>query len=169
MKELKKLTKYGQFMYNLCMKTGKFFIKHPLILFVVNITWNIVMFTIGFVVGFFLWIFGIDYRFKKGFIIFNIGRRWGGLSLGCIVIRDRTSTTDVDYHEIGHIHQAILGILYPFLVAIPSAIRYWYWTLKYLRHNLVPDALYDDMWFERSATDLGKVFEESLIWKIDKK
>jgi hypothetical protein len=45
-------------------------------------------------------------------------------------------------------------------VCIPSAIRYWYRELKYLRNGLTPPTAYDDAWFEGQATRVGAKFIE---------
>jgi hypothetical protein len=49
----------------------------------------------------------------------------------------------------------IWGPLFPFVIAIPSAIRYWYRELKYYRKGLYPDTDYDSIWFEGQATKWG--------------
>lgn len=64
-------------------------------------------------------------------------------------------------HEWGHgIQNIILGPLMPFLVAIPSCIRYWYRELLVRsgekKYADLPD--YDSIWFEGWATKLGKKY-----------
>ena len=53
------------------------------------------------------------------------------------------------------IQNAILGPFMPFVVGIPSAIRYWYRELKYNRKGKVPPTSYDSIWFEGQATRIG--------------
>ncbi len=43
----------------------------------------------------------------------------------------------------------------PFVVGIPSMIRYWYRELKYNRKGKVPPTSYDSIWFEGQATRIG--------------
>ena len=43
----------------------------------------------------------------------------------------------------------------PFVICIPSAIRYWYRELKYYRKGLYPETDYDSIWFEGQATKWG--------------
>ena len=63
-------------------------------------------------------------------------------------------TEHTTMHEIGHTFQnAVLGPLYPFLVLIPSAIRYWMFGSR-TRHGK-PNPPYDGIWFEAAATDVG--------------
>ena len=68
-------------------------------------------------------------------------------------------------HEFGHsIQNCYLGLFMPFLVAIPSAIRYWYrelivrWGIK--KYWELPD--YDSIWFERTATSFGNMYYREL-------
>ena len=59
------------------------------------------------------------------------------------------------YHESGHgIQNLLFGPLMPFVVSIPSAIRYWYreylMKVKKIKCWNLPD--YDSIWFEGTAT-----------------
>lgn len=82
---------------------------------------------------------------------------WGGCDLCLMHIRDQKSVASLDWHEMGHSFQnALLGPLFPFVVAIPSAIRWNYLNLKYWRKGQDgPD--YDRIWFEGAATVAGTV------------
>lgn len=72
--------------------------------------------------------------------------------MGLMFVRDTTSSEAVSRHELGHSYQnAILGPLMPILVAIPSAMRYWY-RKKKSKKTFPP---YDSIWFEGNATDIG--------------
>ena len=87
---------------------------------------------------------------------FEVGENWGGANLGVCFIKDKTESENNKNHEHGHgIQNCYLGFLMPFVVAIPSAIRYWYRELKYDRKGLPPKTPYDAIWFEHSATELG--------------
>lgn len=96
---------------------------------------------------------------KNGFtIIIEVGGNWGGINLGCVSLCGgyTTKCIDLDWfehtrrHEFGHsLQNIIFGPLFPFLVAIPSVIRYWYFTLKN------PEKDYDSIWFEKTATNWG--------------
>jgi hypothetical protein len=56
----------------------------------------------------------------------------------------------------------MFGVLFPFIIAIPSVIRYWNYQRKIKNHSgegrleLPP---YDDVWFEGQATRLGEQFK----------
>ena len=66
-------------------------------------------------------------------------------------------------HEYGHgIQNLWWGPLFLFVIAIPSAIRYW-WRIFYRKFiypkNRKKLPAYDDIWFEGQATKLGKKAE----------
>lgn len=87
---------------------------------------------------------------------FEIGKNWGGCNLGIMFIRDTTSGNYIDYHEMGHSFQLCLfGIFYLFVVCMPSAIRYWYFNSKISRKGISGKTNYNDIWFEKSATEIG--------------
>lgn len=89
-------------------------------------TWGLPMTLIGLIVALVLVIAGFKPK-KYGYCIhFEVGEHWGGLELGVVFLTDKTSGIRTKNHELGHgIQNAILGPLFPFLVAIPSSIRYW--------------------------------------------
>jgi hypothetical protein len=57
--------------------------------------------------------------------VFVVGERWGGVNLGPVILISKTAKIRTIHHEIGHALQNCLwGPLFPFVIAIPSAIRY---------------------------------------------
>ena len=75
---------------------------------------------------------------------------WGGVTLGCFIFTCKNPSQSLLEHESGHTLQNIMfGPLMPFIVAIPSCIRYWF------RRFTKPTTMYDGIWFERQATNLG--------------
>lgn len=119
-----------------------------------SLTWGIVMSSIGLIVSLALLITG--HRPKKfGFsFYFEVGENWGGLELGCIFIVNKNPSEDLLYHESGHtIQNTYLGPLFPFLIGIPSAIRYWLREKKTLEKKysfalmvcLIPEAVSVDI------------------------
>lgn len=86
---------------------------------------------------------------------FEIGKTyWGGLSLGLCFLTYKDCIYPTYVHEYGHsLQNAIWGILFPFVIGIPSAIRYWVFTYRE-RHN-IPNPDYLDIWFESQATAWG--------------
>ena len=72
--------------------------------------------------------------------------------MGTMFLRDYSSYFSTNNHELGHTFQnAILGPFFIFIVAIPSAIRYWY---RRFSKKTKPE--YDAIWFEGSATSIGE-------------
>lgn len=74
--------------------------------------------------------------------------------MGTMFLRDNSNYISTNNHEYGHTFQnAILGPFFIFIVAIPSAIRYWYQEIRRRQYKHTTD--YDLIWFEGSATDIG--------------
>lgn len=109
---------------------------------------------------------------KNGYtIIIEVGGNWGGVNLGCISLCGGYTTVCPDEnwfqhtrrHEFGHsLQNLIFGPLFPFIVAIPSAIRYHY--QNYRSKKGLPNKEYDAIWFEGTATRWGT----KAIAKIEK-
>ena len=64
---------------------------------------------------------------RFGLAYYNrIGRNWGGAEWGAGFIVDETCSKSTFCHEHGHgLQNIILGPFTPFVVSIPSAVRYW--------------------------------------------
>lgn len=127
-----------------------------------SLTWGIIMTAIGFIATKVLNIMGYKtepnlYGYRTKF-----GKGWGGIDLGpyCIVSEDAGQHTW--NHEFGHaIQNCYFGPLFPFIVAIPSACRYWHFMeeRKKGRGDQLP--AYDDAWFEGQATKLGYMYHKA--------
>ena len=138
----------------------KSIIYNKYVILFLNHTWGIIMTTIGYIARLVFLVLGIKGR-KEGFVrLYKVGLGWGGLSLGTtVIVACDCDTEDIISHEIGHgIQNAIFGVLFPFLVAIPSAIRYWYREFKYYRRDKLPKTPYDSIWFEGQATLIGIIY-----------
>lgn len=152
-------TKFGTFMYNLTMKIGRWLDKHSFFYWLLLFT-NGIIETIAslFVLLFFILMGYKPHKNHKG-VYFIYGNNWGGFSLSFVaVIADNMGsdyTKETIAHENGHSYQVCyLGVLWFFMVAIPSQIR-WLRDTYNSKHNK-PNIPYDLVWFEGSATDLGK-------------
>ena len=84
---------------------------------------------------------------------------FGGFSCGMFFFRGRNNMS-VCPHEYGHTFQNIIWRpLYLVVIALPSAIRYWYriayykWVFPKSRKTLPS---YDSIWFEGQATKWGE-------------
>ena len=126
------------------------------IFYFLSFTWGLPFTLFGLIVAFVLKLLG--YQSKKFVLVrfFEIGEDWGGLELGLFFVTDQNSTFKLRCHEFGHaIQNCMFGPLMPFIVCIPSAIRYWYRELHYYRRGKNPPTEYDNIWFEGQATRLG--------------
>lgn len=152
-----KFTSIGKFMFKLVDKLSSFLIKHKWLYYILLYTWALPLTLIGWVIALFLLIIGKKPQNYHGMCMFRIKERWGGFSIGQVIVRDTTSSDkEINPHEYGHSFQlAIFGFFTLFLVIIPSVIRYWYRELKYERKLKIPPTDYDDIWFEGSATYVG--------------
>lgn len=128
-----------------------------IIFYILSFTWGGIMSLIGLIV------IGICAIFKRvhvyhGRLYAEVGQDWGGLELGCFFVIGKNCHSCCA-HEAGHGLQNIFwGPLMPFVICIPSAIRYWYREIIYRTNKtkflqLPP---YDSVWFESQATRLGK-------------
>ena len=100
------------------------------------------------------------YRHMYGYV-FTVGENWGGLNMGPITLVDKYAGPRTLNHEFGHsIQNCYLGPLMPFLVAIPSAVRYWYreWLIRSGRKKARELPSYDSVWFEGTATSIGNKY-----------
>ena len=93
-------------------------------------TWGFIMTFIGAIVSLVLIIAGHKPKHIGPNVYFEIGENWGGFEMGPFFLCDKGSGDYTKFHECGHgIQNIILGPLFPFLVTIPSATRYWLRTM----------------------------------------
>lgn len=133
--------------------------------YILSFTWGIIMTTLGCLVSIVLIIFGFKPQKNSYGWVFHVGNGGSGVSFGPLAIVQKPASEYILQHEFGHaIQNCIFGPFKPFLVSIPSAIRYWYRyaviVLKIKTINELPD--YDSIWFEGMATRLGKQY-----WGLD--
>lgn len=131
-----------------------------------SLTWGLPITLLGLITAVVLLCFGKKpYRYLYGWV-FTIGDNWGGFNLGPITVAcEKTHYTTLN-HEFGHsIQNCYFGPLMPFLIAIPSAIRYWYYTtmIKTGKKNSSSALyLYNQIWFEKMATKFGNKYWRKL-------
>lgn len=128
-----------------------------------SLTWGFLMSFIGVIV-FLVTIIFVKHKVHSNgcSVIVEFGGNWGGLSLGCFAFCGRYSESNNYWfqhtrkHEFGHsIQNAILGPLFPFIIAIPSSIRYHYKRIAVKKGKTFSTGWYDSIWFERTATKYG--------------
>lgn len=95
------------------------------------------------------------------FVYFEVGTGWGGFEAGGFFFVNKNASLHIKQHESGHgLQNIMLGVLMPFIVSIPSCIRYWYREIVVKsgkkKYSDLPD--YDSMWFEGWATRLGSKY-----------
>lgn len=154
-----KHSKIGQLCFNITTRATKLLSKQRWLYYLLHFTWGIIMIIIaGLVAGIlaFVNLFTKNMQFKKyhGVLEIRLGQNWGGCDLGLVYLRDTTSSESVSEHELGHSFQVWLGIFFPFVVAIPSAIRWW---IRRLQPNKQHKP-YDSFWAEDAASQCGKWF-----------
>lgn len=121
--------------------------------YLLSLTWGLPLTMVGGVVGMILRLCGI-HPARFGFCLcFEIGRKWGGLNLGLVILCQRGASDALRRHEHGHaIQNCYFGPLIIPLV-FGSAARYHYYNRMEKMGNTLPP--YDSWWFEGQATALG--------------
>ena len=139
------------------------------VFYLLSWTWGLPMTLIGLIVISAILLYGLitkkQYRLKRhGWSFYlNVGKNWGGLELGMFFLTDNKDSVSIKWHEFGHgIQNCYWGFLMPFVICIPSAVRYWYREFKYHRKGLTPPTAYDSIWFENSASKLGRIYRNKL-------
>lgn len=126
--------------------------------YILSFTWGFIMSFIGL---FPIVVLACMKRIKvfHGRLYGIVGKGWGGVELGCFFLCGEDCQTEhIMAHECGHgIQNIIWGPLMPFVVCIPSAIRYWYFYFYSLKYQTWPND-YDSIWFEGQATRWGKKY-----------
>lgn len=129
--------------------------------YILSFTWGLLLTLIGLIVASVLCACGYKPK-KHGYCFyFEIGEGWGGLELGVVFLTNKNPSTHIKNHEHGHaLQNCVYGVLMPFIVCIPSAIRYWHRKIR-TNKGLENKAAYDDAWFEGQATKWGNEFYNS--------
>lgn len=132
--------------------------KNKKLYHILSWTWGLPLNLVGHIVAFVL--LRMKYKPQKwgGCHYFVVGENWGGFSLGSIIVVDKSYDEYALNHEFGHsIQNCYYGFLCPFLVSIPSCVRYWYQRIVVSfgikEESELPD--YYSIWFEKQANELG--------------
>lgn len=93
---------------------------------IVSLTWGSIMTLLGAVIALALLLTGHRPGRLGPNVYFEVGRGWGGMEYGAFFFVERNAARETILHEAGHgIQNLLLGPLMPFVVCIPSALRYW--------------------------------------------
>ena len=138
-------------------------IMKRVIFYILSFTWGIIMSFIGLIVM--IIPFG-HYHTYHGRLYKTVSKGWGGVSLGCFFLcGEDCQYEELMCHECGHgLQNIIWGPLFPFVIAIPSAIRYWYYEIQTKKGKTFSDDWYDSAWFEGQATRWGIEYIISNKW-----
>ena len=121
--------------------------------YLLSLTWGLPMTLCGLLTAAILRRMGYHPTRYHGAYLFALGERWGGLSLGPVLLTCTDASDRLRRHELGH---AIQNCHYgPFILPLVllSVCRY-HWREYRARHGL-PLTSYDSWWFEGEATALG--------------
>lgn len=126
--------------------------------YILSFTWGLPLVLAGLTIAAVLILLGKKPK-KYGWCwYFELGENWGGCELGLIFITCRQGGEHIKAHEFGHaIQNCRYGFLMPFLVNMPSTLRYWQRRI-FTALGLKLKTDYDDIWFEGQATQLGKAY-----------
>ena len=122
-------------------------------------TWGLLLTIVGAIVTLVVLCLGGKPERNGPSVIIRIGKGWGGVSLGAFAFCEEDAGEFTKNHEFGHsLQNCILGPICPFIVDIPSAIRYW--VYEYNRRHGKENFDYYSIWFEATASDWGTRFME---------
>lgn len=130
-----------------------------------NLTWGLPLNIAGFLVALVLLCAGKKPKRWGDCFYFEVGKGWGGLELGIIFLTSERPSERTKNHEHGHaVQNCIFGPFMPFIVNIPSAIRYWYRRIREAK-GLPNTTAYDDIWFEGQATKIGTKYVKGVNYE----
>lgn len=141
------------------LSTDRFY-PSPAEFYILSFTWGIISSAAGTIVATGMILTGHKPK-KYGLCCsFEIGKNWGGFSMGPFFFTQRGASNRLKNHEHGHaLQNCIYGPLMPFVISAPSSCRYWYRRAVQKRKKLPP---YDSVWFEADATKRGTEFMKNL-------
>lgn len=124
--------------------------------YLLSLTWGLPMSLAGLAVAAAMLLSGRRmYRFGPCFC-FERGENWGGMTWGFVIVTCRGAGERLLAHELGHAMQNCrFGPFMPFLVGIPSSLRYHARRLWTRATKKEPRTPYDAAWFEGQATAVG--------------
>lgn len=127
--------------------------------YLIEWTWGLPMTLIGLITFLIAKSFGCRTYWYRNAMCIVVPWDFGGLEMGMFFVRGEHCES-VCAHEYGHSIQNLWwGPLMPFVICIPSGIRYWYREIRYSIAHKPCKTKYDDIWFEGQATRLGELAE----------
>lgn len=137
-------------------------INNKFLFYLLSFTWGLPLTAFGCITALILLISGKK-PYKHGVCLcFEVGKRWGGLEMGVFFLANKNPAPSLLNHELGHAMQnCYFGFFMPFIVCIPSAIRYHIRRKSADKKRGCDRKAYDSIWFEAQATRLGNEFMKS--------
>lgn len=145
-------------------RIGYWLANHWWAYFILSYTWGLVWSVVGILWSIIMLItFHKPHIFRTSWYFVSWFKGGWGFELGNCFVISKDCVDDIKNgdlyilcHEAGHNYQnAIFGPFFIFLV-IAGIVRYWYREIKYYHKGLEPKTDYDDIWFEGSATAIGR-------------
>lgn len=134
--------------------------------YILSYAWGFPMTLIGIGATIVLKIKGCKFQRHGWCHHYECGHNWGGVNFGPVFITAIGASEHTKNHEHGHaLQNCIWGPLMPFVIAIPSALRYWVRRLRKDKNKELP--AYDSIWFEGQASKWGNAFMKQLKEKSD--
>lgn len=123
--------------------------KNKPLYYILNLTWGLPLTLVGAIVALVLMAFGKKPHMYGPCIHLEVGKAWGGLSLGLFIFTDANAADEIKEHELGHTFQnAIFG---PFMIVLTLFSSARYWMIKLFGVGF----RYTSFWLEHDASDIG--------------
>ncbi len=127
--------------------------------YLLSFTWGLPMTLAGLAVACGMLLTGHRMQRFGPCFCFERGKSWGGMTWGFVIVVCRGAGKDLLAHELGHAMQNCrFGPFMPFLVGIPSSLRYHARRLFTRITGREPRKPYDAAWFEGQATAVGREY-----------
>lgn len=144
---------------------------------ILSIFWGADMTLIGGIAAAILTLKGYNcYKYHYSYV-FEVGYKWGGLTLGPVIIINKNPDRELLNHEFGHSLQNCYFGNCMVWISLWSAARYWFREFIKKDTYSLPSFLrpfkslfegyelpsYDSIWFEGTATFLGNRFDKGRV------
>lgn len=135
------------------------------VFYILSFTWGLPLTIAGGLLALVMLGSGFTPRRFGGCMYFEVGKGWGGLNLGLVFLCQVGASDHLKTHEFGHsIQNCMWGAFTPFVVHLPSIVRYWSREWKAAHGEDLPP--YDAVWFEGQATRLGEKYLRGATWGV---
>ena len=129
---------------------------HDAIFWMLSLTWGLPLTVVGLLTGAYLVLIGHKTQRFHAFVYFTVEGVNGGVNLGPVFVIGKGPSESIKWHEAGHgLQNVMFGMLFIPLIGIPSLIRCKYRTYRRRKDPDCKLPLYDAIWFERQAAELG--------------